>query len=79
MLAFISDLNFVDGTAGKHNLPSRAFDYFFDDLEAIANKATNQIKEIKIVMLGDIFDLLRTEAWFSYPADEALGQQRACH
>lgn len=70
MLAFISDLHFVDGTAGKHNLPSRAFDSFFDDLVAIANKDTNEIKEIKIVLLGDIFDLLRTENWFSYPTEE---------
>jgi UDP-2,3-diacylglucosamine pyrophosphatase LpxH len=70
MLVFISDLHFVDGTAGEHNLSSRAFEYFFDDLAAIANKTSNNIKEIKLVFLGDIFDLLRTEKWFSYPVGE---------
>jgi len=70
MLVFISDLHFVDGSAGQHNLPPRAFEYFFDDLTAIANKPSNHIKEIKLVLLGDIFDLIRTENWFDYPVDE---------
>ena len=46
MLVFISDLHFADGTAGEHNLSSQAFEYFFDDLAAIANKPSNKIKEI---------------------------------
>jgi UDP-2,3-diacylglucosamine pyrophosphatase LpxH len=70
MLVFISDLHFVDGSAGEHNLFPRAFEYFFDDLVAIANKPSNEIKEIKIVLLGDIFDLLRTTNWFGYPVSE---------
>jgi UDP-2,3-diacylglucosamine pyrophosphatase LpxH len=70
MLVFISDLHFVDGSAGEHNLSFRAFEYFFDDLVAIATKPSNDIKEIKLVLLGDIFDLLRTENWFGYPVDE---------
>ncbi len=70
MLVLISDLHFVDGTAGEHNLSPRAFEYFFDDLVAIAKKPSNEIKEIKIVLLGDIFDLLRTENWFGYPVAE---------
>jgi UDP-2,3-diacylglucosamine pyrophosphatase LpxH len=68
MLVFISDLHFVDGTAGEHNLSPQAFEYFFEDLVSIAGKPSNKIKEIKIVLLGDIFDLLRTERWF--PFDE---------
>ena len=65
MLIFISDLHFVDGTAGEHNIPWLAFEYFFEDLVSIATRPTNKgkIQEIKIVLLGDIFDLLRTEAW----------------
>ncbi|MFA4903754.1 MAG: metallophosphoesterase [Desulfobaccales bacterium] len=70
MLVFISDLHFVDGSAGEHNIPYRALEYFFDDLAAIANKPSNDIKEITLVLLGDIFDLLRTENWFDYPVDE---------
>jgi UDP-2,3-diacylglucosamine pyrophosphatase LpxH len=70
MLVFISDIHFVDGSAGEHNLSTRAFEYFFDDLTAIANKPSNDIKEIRLVLLGDIFDLIRTENWFGYPVDE---------
>ena len=70
MLVFISDLHFVDGSAGEHNPPTKAFEYFFDDLVAIAGKESNTIKEIKIVLLGDVFDLLRTEKWFPYNENE---------
>ncbi len=70
MLVFISDLHFVDGTAGEHNPPTKAFEYFFDDLVSISSKESNQIKEIKIVLLGDIFDLLRTEKWFPFGENE---------
>lgn len=70
MLVFISDLHFVDGSAGEHNPPTKAFEYFFEDLVSIAGKESNRIKEIKIVLLGDMFDLLRTEEWFPYDANE---------
>ncbi|MHB9073313.1 MAG: metallophosphoesterase family protein [Desulfobaccales bacterium] len=70
MLVFISDLHFVDGSAGEHNPPTKAFEYFFDDLVSIAGKESNRIKEIKIVLLGDVFDLLRTEKWFPVDANE---------
>ena len=70
MLVFISDLHFVDGTAGEHNPPAKAFEYFFDDLISIAGKESNQIKEIKIVLLGDVFDLLRTEKWFAHEVND---------
>ncbi len=70
MLVFISDLHFVDGSAGRHNINPRAFDYFFDDLVAIVGKESNTIKEIKLVLLGDVFDLLRTEKWFPFPENE---------
>lgn len=70
MLIFISDLHFVDGTAGEHNPPTKAFEYFFDDVVSIASKESNEIKEIKIVLLGDVFDMLRTEKWFPYDVNE---------
>jgi UDP-2,3-diacylglucosamine pyrophosphatase LpxH len=70
MLVFISDLHFVDGTAGEHNLSPQAFEYFFEDLVSIAGKPSNKIKEIKIVLLGDIFDLLRTEKWFLFDENQ---------
>jgi UDP-2,3-diacylglucosamine pyrophosphatase LpxH len=71
MLIFISDLHFVDGSAGKHNIPTDAFRIFLKDISGICQwlKETkgSKIEEIKLVFLGDIFDLLRTEKWFDYP------------
>lgn len=64
MLVFISDLHFVDETTGKHNIPTSAFDkIFLSHIKALADKVN--AKELKIVFLGDIFDLLRTEEWFN--------------
>lgn len=72
MLVFISDLHFVDGTAGEHNIPTQAVNYFFNHLEAIANKDSQKgrIEELNIVFLGDVFDLLRTEYWLDREEDE---------
>jgi len=74
MLVIISDLHFVDGTAGEHNVPVNAFHIFFENLKSAAErlkKKKREVKEIKIVFLGDIFDLLRTEEWFEpLPEDE---------
>lgn len=63
MLVVISDLHFSDGTAGEHNLPARAFTEVF--LSKIASLAKGKkCKEIKILLLGDIVDLIRSEQWF---------------
>jgi len=73
MLIFISDLHFIDGTAGKHNVPADAFKIFFGNITRTVKrlkKEGRKIEEIKIVFLGDIFDLLRTENWFKYPINE---------
>jgi UDP-2,3-diacylglucosamine pyrophosphatase LpxH len=63
MLVFISDLHFLDETTGKHNLPKSAFEKFLSSVEIHAKKA-EKLKVLKIVFLGDIFDLLRSEKWF---------------
>jgi UDP-2,3-diacylglucosamine pyrophosphatase LpxH len=72
MLVFISDLHFTDGTAGKHNINPKAFDYFFEDLNSIIKDERNAIQEVIVVFLGDIFDLLRTWYWVDggCPVDE---------
>jgi UDP-2,3-diacylglucosamine pyrophosphatase LpxH len=70
MLIFISDLHFIDGTAGNHNINPKAFDYFFKDLLGIISDKKEAINEVKLVFLGDIFDLLRTTNWFGYPVAE---------
>lgn len=63
MLVIISDLHFVDGTAGKHNLPTGAFEsVLFSNVVSLAR--SKNAKEIKLVLLGDIMDVLRSEQWF---------------
>jgi len=64
MIVFISDLHLVDETAGKHNIPAKAFKKFLDSIKIHSDNTKNEDKEVKIVFLGDIFDLLRTEEWF---------------
>lgn len=66
MLVFISDLHFVDETAGEHNIPTRAFEGVFEDLKKYGGKPT----EIKIVFLGDIFDVNRTTYWLGVDESE---------
>ena len=73
MLIFISDLHFMDGTAGKQNVPADAFKLFFESISAKCEWLKidkKRIREIKIVFLGDTFDLLRTEKWFEYPEQQ---------
>jgi UDP-2,3-diacylglucosamine pyrophosphatase LpxH len=70
MLVFISDLHFIDGTAGPHNINPKAFDYFFADLKGIITDPDNAIQEVFFVFLGDIFDLLRTTYWLTTPVNE---------
>lgn len=66
MLLFISDLHFVDGLAGKHNIPTRAFSGALEDLKDLCKDP----EEIKIVFLGDVFDLLRTTYWLDLDESE---------
>lgn len=74
MLAVISDLHFVDGTAGEHDVRTSAFqDVFLSDIVALAQHV--DAKEIKLLLLGDIVDLLRTRYWFDVPiADRPWGE-----
>lgn len=68
MFVFISDLHFEDGTAGKHNVSSDAFSVFFENLRWHAER--RGVSEIELVLLGDVFDLLRTDYWFDVDPDE---------
>ncbi|MCK5767593.1 MAG: hypothetical protein KAH35_04380 [Candidatus Atribacteria bacterium] len=38
MIVFISDLHFVDETAGKQNIPASAFKLFLSDIKTHAKK-----------------------------------------
>ncbi|PLS05430.1 metallophosphoesterase [Neobacillus cucumis] len=68
MLIFISDLHLMDHTAGRHQLEAATFRDIFKELGYQAQEAVSpfepQNQEIIIVLLGDIFDLIRTESWF---------------
>ena len=67
MLAFISDLHFSDGTAIAGNVAPEAFELMLDEILELAEqiaKARDRPTELTLVLLGDTFDLLRTERWF---------------
>jgi len=73
MLIIISDLHLIDGTAGTHHVPADAFKIFFENISTSTKRLKEQggeIQEIKLVFLGDLFELLRTERWFDCPEDE---------
>ncbi len=65
MLVLLSDFHFADGTAGEHNILTKTLIEILSELSTNARNVN--AKEIKIVFLGDIFDLLRTEKWFDVP------------
>jgi len=61
MLIILSDLHLTDGTTSS-NVHETAFKEILVP-EIIANAKTKGPTEIRIVLLGDIFDLVRTEYW----------------
>ncbi|MCC7537511.1 MAG: hypothetical protein IT379_14905 [Deltaproteobacteria bacterium] len=61
MLVVISDLHFVDGTAGDHNVACDAFTILMEDVLPVAKD--KGAKTLDFLFLGDIFDLIRTESW----------------
>lgn len=75
MLVVISDLHFVDETAGQHNLPVDAFqEVFLSDVVELA--IHKRAKEIVLLLLGDIPDLIRSAQWFNAPlAERPWGEQ----
>lgn len=73
MLIVISDIHFTDGTVGEHNLRySEVESVFLLDVATLAK--VNKAKEVKILLLGDIVDVLRSTQWFDLdPADRPWG------
>jgi UDP-2,3-diacylglucosamine pyrophosphatase LpxH len=68
VIIVLSDLHLMDGTAGAHHVEAGVFRSTFTDLAAHAREA--RAADIKIVFLGDLFDLIRSERWFEYGVDE---------
>jgi len=66
MLAIISDLHLCDGTATERNVQPQAFTLALNEIydQAAPIVAREGSAHIDLVMLGDVFDLLRTERWF---------------
>lgn len=76
MLVFISDLHFTDGTTsnwqgGKDlfNIDPRAFKLFICRIVDIVKRHEN-IKKVHFIFNGDIFDPLRSYAWFDIDESE---------
>lgn len=62
MLIAISDLHFLDHTAGVNPFPGGAFDMFWDDMAWYLARRP-WVRSLTLVLLGDTFDLLRTNGW----------------
>jgi UDP-2,3-diacylglucosamine pyrophosphatase LpxH len=62
VLVVISDLHLIDGTIGNHNVPPEWFKHFFcHRIPTLAKERS--AKELKVLLMGDIVDLIRTEQW----------------
>jgi UDP-2,3-diacylglucosamine pyrophosphatase LpxH len=79
MLAIISDLHFCDKTAYEDHVDIEAFGSALDDIyEEAADVHKRRLDKtndaspchVDLVLLGDVFDLLRTAAWFDVPVAE---------
>ncbi len=68
MLIVVSDFHLMDGSAGAHHVEPGVFRSTMHDLAAHAREA--QATEIRLLFLGDLYDVVRTERWFDYPVDE---------
>ena len=69
MLVIVSDLHLTDGSSGE-TIQAGAFRGFRESLEEMARDASWRkdgtylpVKTIDLVLLGDVFDLLRSTQW----------------
>jgi len=67
MLVLFSDIHITDATTST-NVAPEAFEILKDEI--ISNAKDSQAKEIRIVPIGDIFDLMRTDYWLKLPNEE---------
>jgi UDP-2,3-diacylglucosamine pyrophosphatase LpxH len=75
MLALISDLHFCDGTATAGNVAPEVFALALREIHEIAARVArvrDRPTHVDLVLLGDIFDLLRTERWFEDASGAAV-------
>jgi UDP-2,3-diacylglucosamine pyrophosphatase LpxH len=65
MQVFISDIHLTDGTSGETISP-KAFELLWNNLGKLLNDVGNTT-ELKVVLLGDIFDVIRSTKWLKAP------------
>jgi hypothetical protein len=70
MLVIVSDFHFSDGTAvpANWNVNPRGIELLLRDVYRQATR--KRVKELYLVLLGDMFDTLRSEAWLDVPLHE---------
>ncbi|MBW1720955.1 MAG: metallophosphoesterase [Deltaproteobacteria bacterium] len=92
MLVIVSDLHFTDGTTSNwkdgedlFNVRPKAFELFVTKISDILSRREKSPRKVTFLYNGDIFDLLRTTAWFdvkdrpwSVPLDKKKVYAR-CH
>ena len=61
MLVFLSDIHLTDGSSGETIKPT-AFRIFTENLRKLAD-SVSPLEEIRLVLLGDIFDVIRSMGW----------------
>ncbi len=63
MLVFLSDVHLTDGSSGQ-TIKDTAFKIFADNLCKLAD-TVKPLEEVRLVLLGDIFDIIRSARWLS--------------
>jgi UDP-2,3-diacylglucosamine pyrophosphatase LpxH len=68
VLIVVSDFHLMDGSAGAHHVEPGVFRSTMHDLASHAREA--HATAIKLLFLGDVYDVVRTERWFDHPVEE---------
>ncbi|MHC4915089.1 MAG: hypothetical protein ACYTGB_06320 [Planctomycetota bacterium] len=70
MLVLLSDIHFTDASlSAGDNIPARAFAYLAEDIKGIIENEDVEghrrldVKDVEIVLLGDVFDVIRSTRW----------------
>jgi UDP-2,3-diacylglucosamine pyrophosphatase LpxH len=66
MQVFLSDIHFTDGTSGE-TIRSTAFEILTFNLNKLISSVKKTPEELHVVLLGDIFDVIRSTKWLDAP------------
>lgn len=69
MLAIVSDLHLTDETTAR-NISPGAIKLFARHLKHRLADREKQVQELQLILLGDVFDLVRTSKWCGIPASD---------